>query len=73
LLWIFAKSREIDGLLVGKKASFEGRRDTREEQGAEVVQTGVDKRGNVGNRDYNGTETSPVSAPSGSAAIPAKG
>jgi hypothetical protein len=35
--------------LVSNKASFEGRRDGNEGQGAGVVQIGVDGGGNVGN------------------------
>jgi hypothetical protein len=37
--------------LVSNKASFEGRRDGDEGQGAGVVQIGVDGGGNVGKRD----------------------
>jgi hypothetical protein len=37
------------GLLVSNRASFEGRRDGGEGQGAGVVQVGVDGGGNVGN------------------------
>ena len=36
------------GLLVSNRASFEGRRDAPEGQGAGVVQIGVDRGGNVG-------------------------
>jgi hypothetical protein len=38
------------GLLVSNRASFEGRRDGGEGQGAGVVQVGVDGGGNVGKR-----------------------
>ena len=45
------KPRNWWGLLVSNRASFEGRRDGREGQGAGVVQVGVDEGGNVGNGD----------------------
>src|SRR3982074_680138 len=53
-LWIFAEGPDIGGvsvgLLVSNRASFEGRRDGGEGQGAGVVQIGVDGGGNVGKR-----------------------
>jgi len=39
------------GLLVSNRASFEGRRDGWDQQGAGVVQIGVDGGGNVGKGD----------------------
>ena len=43
------RARNWWGLLVSNRASFEGRRDGGEGQGAGVVQIGVDGGGNVGN------------------------
>jgi hypothetical protein len=43
------RARNRWGLLVSNRASFEGRRDEGEGQGAGVVQIGVDGGGNVGN------------------------
>src|SRR6266481_904599 len=42
------RARNWWGLLVSNRASFEGRRDGGEGQGAGVVQVGVDEGGNVG-------------------------
>jgi hypothetical protein len=42
------RARNWWGLLVSNRASFEGRRDGVEGQGAGVVQIGVDGGGNVG-------------------------
>ena len=42
------------GFLVSNRASFEGRRDGGEGQGARVVQVGVDGGGNVGNGTMDG-------------------
>jgi len=46
---------KLMGLLISNWASFERRRDGCEEQGAEVVQTVVDKGGNVGKEMPNPT------------------
>ena len=45
------KGAKLVGLLFSNRASFEGRRDGNEGQGAGVVQIGVDGGGNVGNED----------------------
>src|SRR5260370_42051485 len=42
------RARNLWGFLVSNRASFEGRRDGGEGQGAGVVQVGVDEGGNVG-------------------------
>ena len=55
------KARNWWGLLVSNRASFEGRRDGGEGQGAGVVQVGVDGGGNVGKR---GREAPKLGAPS---------
>jgi hypothetical protein len=48
------RARNWWGLLVSNRASFEGRRDGGEGQGAGVVQVGVDGGGNV-ERGLKGT------------------
>ena len=48
------RARNWWGLLVSNRASFEGRRDGGEGQGARVVQVGVDGGGNVGNGTMDG-------------------